>query len=97
MMQTGEQLRIQSAGTMTIRTRAKLTGETINGFNKVVKKKKIFARRNSATMERPYMTPDARRADAAIQRLLHKQKENDSPITPILMFNPWVSPSLTIS
>jgi hypothetical protein len=97
MMQTREQLRIPAAGTIITRARAKLMGGNTIMLNKVTKKKKLIARRKSVTMERQYMTPAAQRADATIQRLLRTQKDSDSPIPPILMFNPWVSPSLTIS
>jgi hypothetical protein len=67
MMQNREQLRFKSAGAMITRARAKSTGKMMNGFNKLVKNENIFDRRNSATVERQYMTPATRRADAAIQ------------------------------
>ena len=44
-----------------------------------------------------YMTPAARRTDAAIVRMIQNQKSSDSPIPPILMFNPWVSPPWPVS
>jgi hypothetical protein len=46
-------------------------------------------------MEIQYMTLSNRRAGAAIQRLLRTQKDNESPISPIIMFNGWVAVNST--